>query len=673
MGDSEAGEMDLDGDASSFNDNKVAEFAGKEEKRTPPSPVEDMLVDMEETAEKLFFSETEDAFPSLADFACLSSPSASASFSSAASTLPKPSNSSSSSSSSFSSSSPWSFLLGSTEIGGTHQAAAEVASEDPLVSTNDTGFDILGDEIDLWETCMEPIESTWDSSQSFFLDERNCAAGSSGVSGGAELQAANAETVGILSGGDDCPSEDLANVFLDWLKRNKDTISPEDLRSIKLKRSTIECAARRLGGGKQGRVQLLKLILAWVQNHHLQKRKRRNRGLEATARDQELRNDPPPPPPPPQIASTSNSNIDLYYDAVPCNSWIPYAGETSFPQPPVLPAGYIDEAVAVAAPPYHYCNDQAFSAQPWQQGLSPVSTSSVLHFSQMPVPAPAPAPYLQQLPVYYTGQMASATKEARKKRMARHRKSSSLHHYRSQQPQNQQQQQQQSFDTVVVTDESSSANSVVNKDNSSNSSFLSTLPADMPAASSAAAAVAPSPTAMARMQEESYLHQRTASPVERRRGGLKAENNYKFLLRKVLKQSDVGSLGRIVLPKKEAEIHLPELDSRDGIAIEMEDIGASKVWNMRYRFWPNNKSRMYVLENTGDFVRTNELQEGDFIVIYSDAKCGKYMIRGVKVRQPPMDAVKGGSSRGSGKALQKQENGRSSMDEKGKSICAEEC
>ncbi|CAH9073638.1 unnamed protein product [Cuscuta europaea] len=65
----------------------------------------------------------------------------------------------------------------------------------------------------------------------------------------------------------------------------------------------------------------------------------------------------------------------------------------------------------------------------------------------------------------------------------------------------------------------------------------------------------------------------------------------------------------------------------------MEDIGTSRVWNMKYRFWPNNKSRMYLLENTGDFVRENGLQEGDFIVIYADTKSGKFMIRGVKVRQ----------------------------------------
>ncbi|XLR30926.1 hypothetical protein S83_058826, partial [Arachis hypogaea] len=50
--------------------------------------------------------------------------------------------------------------------------------------------------------------------------------------------------------------------------------------------------------------------------------------------------------------------------------------------------------------------------------------------------------------------------------------------------------------------------------------------------------------------------------------------------------------------KKEAKTHLPELDARDGISIDMEDIGTSQVWNMRYRYWPNNKSRMYLLENT---------------------------------------------------------------------------
>ncbi|QHO06934.1 ARM REPEAT PROTEIN INTERACTING WITH [Arachis hypogaea] len=38
--------------------------------------------------------------------------------------------------------------------------------------------------------------------------------------------------------------------------------------------------------------------------------------------------------------------------------------------------------------------------------------------------------------------------------------------------------------------------------------------------------------------------------------------------------------------KKEAETHLLELEARDGITITMEDIGTSRVWNMRYSFHP---------------------------------------------------------------------------------------
>ncbi|PHT88947.1 hypothetical protein T459_11053 [Capsicum annuum] len=75
----------------------------------------------------------------------------------------------------------------------------------------------------------------------------------------------------------------------------------------------------------------------------------------------------------------------------------------------------------------------------------------------------------------------------------------------------------------------------------------------------------------------------------------------------------------------EAKNHLPQLESRDEISIAVEDIGPSHVWNMKYRYWPNNKSRMYLLENTGDFVLDNGLQEGNFIVIYADIKCGKYI------------------------------------------------
>ncbi|KAI3721014.1 hypothetical protein L2E82_32016 [Cichorium intybus] len=64
--------------------------------------------------------------------------------------------------------------------------------------------------------------------------------------------------------------------------------------------------------------------------------------------------------------------------------------------------------------------------------------------------------------------------------------------------------------------------------------------------------------------------------------------------------------------KIEGEPHLPNLDSRDGISIAMEDIGTCQVWTMRYslKFWPNNKSRMYLLENT-EVLRTRYIKLSD--------------------------------------------------------------
>ncbi|KAE8710063.1 AP2/B3-like transcriptional factor family protein isoform 2 [Hibiscus syriacus] len=55
------------------------------------------------------------------------------------------------------------------------------------------------------------------------------------------------------------------------------------------------------------------------------------------------------------------------------------------------------------------------------------------------------------------------------------------------------------------------------------------------------------------------------------------------------------------------------------------------------RFWPNNNSRMYVLENTGkpviaprEFVSTHGLQLGDFIMVYQDSQNQNYVIQAKK-------------------------------------------
>ncbi|XP_039016893.1 B3 domain-containing transcription factor FUS3-like [Hibiscus syriacus] len=104
----------------------------------------------------------------------------------------------------------------------------------------------------------------------------------------------------------------------------------------------------------------------------------------------------------------------------------------------------------------------------------------------------------------------------------------------------------------------------------------------------------------------------------------------RFLFQKELKNSDVSSLRRMILPKRAAEAHLPVLESKEGILISMDDLDGLHVWSFKYRFWPNNNSRMYVLENTGEFVSTHGLQLGDFIMVFQDSQNHNYVIQAKK-------------------------------------------
>ncbi|XP_062109410.1 B3 domain-containing transcription factor FUS3-like [Humulus lupulus] len=104
----------------------------------------------------------------------------------------------------------------------------------------------------------------------------------------------------------------------------------------------------------------------------------------------------------------------------------------------------------------------------------------------------------------------------------------------------------------------------------------------------------------------------------------------RFLFQKELKNSDVSSLRRMILPKKAAEAHLPVLESKEGMVINMDDLDGLHVWSFKYRFWPNNNSRMYVLENTGEFTNTHGLRLGDFIMVYQDTENQNYVIQAQK-------------------------------------------
>ncbi|GAB4830198.1 B3 domain-containing transcription factor [Ancistrocladus abbreviatus] len=403
-------------------------------------------------------------------------------------------------------------------------------------------------------------------------------------------------------------SEDLAMVFFEWLKSNKESISAEDLRNIKIKKSTIECAAKRLGGGKEGMKQLLKLILQWVQNHHLQKRRMREEAVAVAAaatENNDANNFPCQTEHNPNAKSNdlnpsiicNSSNNSAPPEPNPCFSspaaWLPPppymtdpAAIVPLPPTPAFPSmvGYLGadryaNCSTSHCPPlseYHMFN----TVPTW----APLAPTTPPPFS-LPPPPPPPHPhayggYGSQYPYPFVAGAgdgmvrlgSSATKEARKKRMARQRRFFT-HHHRSQNHHNGLQNQ--------MVDDNCTGGAI----QGNYGGWVYWQPA---------AGGSPTPVA-GQMQTSAGQTQNVDRPIsqghshQRQNGGdskkqgWKTEKNLRFLLQKVLKQSDVGNLGRIVLPKKEAETHLPELEARDGIPIAMEDIGTSRVWNMRYR------------------------------------------------------------------------------------------
>ncbi|KAL3517769.1 hypothetical protein ACH5RR_020358 [Cinchona calisaya] len=615
---------------------------------------------------------TDDDFPPLPDFPCMSSSSSSSS--AQVPTEAVASTSSSSSSSASSSSAPSCGVFNNPE----HQESQfdhEVTAAAALSSTSSMGVYQPPDENDDCLNLMENFgymdfldsNDIWDPSSIFESENppppppHEFRENKQEEKHLHQSQEGNERNDGLffLQG-----NGELAAIFLEWLKQNKDYISAEDMRSIKLKRSTIECASKRLGSTKEGKKQLLKLILEWVEQYQLHKRSSR-REMRATATsvaDESLYKYQEQPASAAHNQSiiinpnqNSSSSIDLNCFSPNPSPWIPSppppckSWTARFPPPNI--GGYqtmtmsgnlyqpMDSPQSWSAPPFAMPAIHQYNPFPDNVSNPPVSGSHAYVNPPYPYQVFDGSSGGGERLVSLAG--SSATKEARKKRMARQR-SISMQQYRHHHHHHNQNHLHSQISTAVG--DNPTCNSPSNNPAPGNWMYWSpdaAAPATAPLASTMPALVSPVETLPMQTTIQLVDHTHSQQPHNHHRQvpsdkkqSLKTENNLKFLLQKVLKQSDVGNLGRIVLPKKEAETHLPELESRDGIPIAMEDIGTSRVWNMRYRFWPNNKSRMYLLENTGDFVRVNGLQEGDFIVIYSDMKSGKYLIRGVKVRQP---------------------------------------
>ncbi|CAH9138549.1 unnamed protein product [Cuscuta epithymum] len=100
------------------------------------------------------------------------------------------------------------------------------------------------------------------------------------------------------------------------------------------------------------------------------------------------------------------------------------------------------------------------------------------------------------------------------------------------------------------------------------------------------------------------------------------------LFEKVLSASDAGRIGRLVIPKACAEAYFPYITQSEGIPIRVQDV-KGKEWIFQFRFWPNNNSRMYVLEGVTPCIQNMQLQAGD-TVTFSRIDPGRKLFMGFR-------------------------------------------
>ncbi|XP_042506761.1 B3 domain-containing protein Os07g0563300-like [Macadamia integrifolia] len=120
------------------------------------------------------------------------------------------------------------------------------------------------------------------------------------------------------------------------------------------------------------------------------------------------------------------------------------------------------------------------------------------------------------------------------------------------------------------------------------------------------------------------------------------------LFEKMLSASDAGRIGRLVLPKKCAEAYFPSISQPEGLPLKVQD-ARGKEWVFQFRFWPNNNSRMYVLEGVTPCIQSMQLQAGDTVTFSRIDPEGKLVMGFRKASNVPpsdqeMQTLKSGNS-----------------------------
>ncbi|RDX87154.1 B3 domain-containing transcription repressor VAL2, partial [Mucuna pruriens] len=65
-------------------------------------------------------------------------------------------------------------------------------------------------------------------------------------------------------------------------------------------------------------------------------------------------------------------------------------------------------------------------------------------------------------------------------------------------------------------------------------------------------------------------------------------------------------------PKACVEAYFPPISQPEGLPLRIQDV-KGKEWMFQFRFWPNNNSRMYVLEGVTPCIQSMQLQAGDTV------------------------------------------------------------
>jgi hypothetical protein len=110
----------------------------------------------------------------------------------------------------------------------------------------------------------------------------------------------------------------------------------------------------------------------------------------------------------------------------------------------------------------------------------------------------------------------------------------------------------------------------------------------------------------------------------------------KVFFEKQLTSSDVSASGRVVVPKAIAEQYFPRIDNPGGTELTVQD-AAGDSYTLRFRFWINNQSRMYLLEGTAELQHHYHLRMGD-VLIFAQKEDSTIVLAG----RPPIkaDAIK---------------------------------